>query len=165
MVGPIHRFLVDDHLRLSELLERATYRPGPIDPAPYAAFRGGLLKHIAMEEKVLLPFAQKKRGGEPLPIAAKLRLDHGALAALLVPTPTLGIIATIRTVLERHNPIEEGAGGLYEICEAFAGSEAKLLLNLLRAVPDVRVSPHSDGPKILEFTERAVERAGHRLEE
>jgi hypothetical protein len=37
-----------------------------------------------MEEKVLLPFAQKKRGGEPLPIAAKLRLDHGALAALLV---------------------------------------------------------------------------------
>jgi hypothetical protein len=41
-----------------------------------------------MEEKVLLPAAQKARGGEPLQIAAKLRLDHGALAALLVPTPT-----------------------------------------------------------------------------
>jgi hypothetical protein len=163
MVGPIHRFLADDHLRLSELLDRALCRPEQIDLTAHAEFRAGLLRHIAMEEKVLLSFAQKKRGGEPLPIAARLRLDHGALAALLVPTPTLGIIATIRTVLERHNPIEEGAGGLYEICEASAGSETKLLLNRLRAVPDVRVSPHSDGPKILEFTKRAVERAGYRL--
>jgi hypothetical protein len=165
MVGPIHRFLADDHLRLSKLLDRAICRPEQIDLAAYAEFRAGLLRHIAMEEKVLLPFAHKKRGGEPLPIAAELRLDHGALAALLVPRPTLGIIATIRTILERHNPIEEGAGGLYEICEASAGSEAMLLLNHLRSTPDVRVSPHSDGPKILEFTERAVERAGYQLEE
>lgn len=165
MVEPIQRFLVDDHLRLSELLDRATCRPEQIDLVAYAEFRAGLLRHIAMEEKVLLPFAQKKRGGEPLPIAARLRLDHGALAALLVPTPTFGIIATIRTILERHNPIEEGAGGLYEMCEASAGSETELLLNRLRSTPDVRVSPHSDGPKILEFTKRAVERAGYRLEE
>jgi hypothetical protein len=141
MVGPIHRFLVDDHLRLSELLDRAISWPEPIDLAAYAEFRAGLLRHIAMEEKVLLPFAQKKRGGEPLPIAAKLRLDHGALAALLVPTPTFRII------------------------EASAASEAELLLSRLRSTPDVRVSPHSDGPKILEFTKRAVQRAGYRLEE
>lgn len=139
--------------------------PEPIDLAAYAEFRAGLLRHIAMEEKVLLPFAQKKRGGEPLPIAAKLRLDHGALAALLVPTPTFRIIATIRTILEGHNPIEEGAGGLYEICQASAASETELLLSRLRSMPDVRVSPHSDGPKILEFTKHAVERAGYRLEE
>jgi hypothetical protein len=165
MEGPIHKFLVDDHLRLSELLDRAICRPEQIDLAVYAEFRAGLLRHIAMEEKVLLPFAQKKRGGEPLPIAAKLRLDHGALAALLVPTPTFRIIATIRTILEQHNSIEEGAGGLYEMCEASAGSEAELLLNRLRSTPDVRVSPHSDGPKILEFTKGVVERAGYRLEE
>jgi hypothetical protein len=165
MVGPIHSFLADDHLRLSELLDRAICRPEQIDLAAYAEFRAGLLRHIAMEEKVLLPFAQNKHGNKPLPIAARLRLDHGALAALFVPTPTVGIIATIRAILEQHNPIEEGAGGFYEMCEACAESEAELLLNRLRSTPDVRVSPHSDGPKIVEFTKSAVERAGYRLEE
>ena len=160
---PIHRFLVDDHLRLSELLDRATCRPEQIDFAAYTEFRAGLLRHIAMEEKILLPFAQKKRGGEPLPIAAKLRLDHGALAALLVPTPTFGIIATIRMILERHNPIEEEAGGLYETSEALAGSEAESLLDRLRSAPDVRVAPHSDGPLILQAITRALERAGYQF--
>ncbi|MGH7928460.1 MAG: hemerythrin domain-containing protein, partial [Candidatus Binatia bacterium] len=123
----IYRFLVDDHARLSELLDRASCRADQIDLAAYAAFRGGLLRHIGMEEKILLPFIQKKRGGDPLPIAAKLRLDHGALASLLVPTPTPGIIATLREVLEKHNPIEEGAGGLYEICQALVGAEEEAL--------------------------------------
>jgi len=41
-----------------------------------------------MEERILLPAAQRLRGGERLPIAARLRLDHGALAALLVPSAT-----------------------------------------------------------------------------
>jgi len=57
--------------------------------AAYAEFRAGLLKHIALEEKILLPAAQRLNGANPLPIAAKPRLNHGALAALLVPTPTL----------------------------------------------------------------------------
>src|SRR5262245_30922604 len=74
--------------RLDALLERAMSDPENIDDSAYAQFRAGLLKHIGMEEKVLLPAAQKLRGGEPLPVAPRLRLDHGALAALLVPSPT-----------------------------------------------------------------------------
>jgi hypothetical protein len=157
----IYRFLANDHIRLSALLDRATAREGQIDRAPYAAFRGGLLRHIGMEEKILLPFIQKKRGGEPLPIAAKLRLDHGALASLLVPTPTLGIIATLREILEKHNPIEEGAGGLYEICQSLAGSEEEPLLDQLQSAREVRVAPHAEGPFVIEAMRRAVERAGY----
>jgi hypothetical protein len=82
MMGPIARYLADDHARLEALLTR-----GATDPAAYADFRRGLLRHIGMEEEeILLPAAQRTRGGEPLPAAARLRLDHGALAAL-VPTP------------------------------------------------------------------------------
>jgi hypothetical protein len=95
MAGRIYRFLAGDHARLDGLLERAITEAGAIDRAAYAEFRAGLLKHIGMEEKILLPAAQRVRGGEPLTLAAKVRLDHGALAALLVPTPTPVIIAAL----------------------------------------------------------------------
>jgi hypothetical protein len=64
-----------------------------------------------MEEKILLPAAQRLRGGQPLSIATKPRLDHGAIASLLMPPPTAAVIATIRAVLKVHNTIEEGPGG------------------------------------------------------
>jgi hypothetical protein len=111
MPGKIYRHLADDHARLDGLLQRATMHSDAIETSAYAEFRAGLLKHIAMEEKILLPAAQLARRGQPLPIAAKLRLDHGALAALLVPAPTTSIIAAIRAVLSAHNQIEEGSGG------------------------------------------------------
>jgi len=59
MPGKIHCYLAGDHDRLDALLERAMSDPANIDAAAYAQFRAGLLKHIAMEEKVLLPAAQK----------------------------------------------------------------------------------------------------------
>ena len=87
-MGPLSGFFADDHRRLEALLDRAAAGPGPIDPELFEQFRAGLLRHIAMEEKILLPAVQRARGGTPLPIARQLRLDHGAIAALLVPTPT-----------------------------------------------------------------------------
>ena len=163
--GPVARLLADDHSRLDALLARATAHPGRIDTTAYAEFRSGLLKHIGMEEKILLPAAQRARGGEPLAIAAKLRLDHGALAALLVPTPTPVIIAAIRRILTPHNALEEGAGGVYEVCEQLAGVEADALLGRLRAAPEVPVHSHVDGERIMDATRRALQRAGYQLDE
>jgi hypothetical protein len=163
MSGPLYRFLADDHTRLDTLLKRAVARPGKIDRTAYAEFRAGLLKHISMEEKILLPTAQRLRGGEPLPIASKLQLDHGALAALLVPTPTPVLIAALRAILAAHNVLEEGPGGLYEICEQLAGAEVEALLARLRAAPDVPVAPHADGPTVMEAVRRALARAEYDL--
>jgi hypothetical protein len=161
MAGKIYRYLADDHTRLEELLERATSHPNKVEPSTYAEFRAGLLKHIAMEEKILLPAAQRLRGGKALHMAPKLRLDHGALAALLVPTPTPAIVAAIRTVLKSHNPIEEGPGGLYEESETLAGAQAEQIFAQLRAAPEVRVAPHMDTAKVLESTRRALAKAGY----
>lgn len=77
-----------------------------------------------MEEKILLPAIQRLRGSEPLPVAARLRLDHGALASLLMPMPTPAVITAIRAILAAHNQLEEGPGGLYETCDELAGQEA-----------------------------------------
>jgi Hemerythrin HHE cation binding domain len=161
MDGKIYHYLAADHARLDGLLQRATSHPDTIEPSAYAEFRAGLLKHIAMEEKILLPAAQRLRRGEPLPIASKLRLDHGALAALLVPTPTPEIVAAIRTILKAHNSIEEGSGGLYEQCETLAGAEVEQIFAQLRSAPEVRVAPHMDTAKVLESTRRALAKAGY----
>jgi hypothetical protein len=161
MAGKIHAYLADDHRRLDGLLERVISDSGTIDAAAYGQFRAGLLKHIAMEEKIILPAAQKQRGGAALPIAAKLRLDHGALTALLVPTPTAPVVAAIRAILKLHNPLEEDPGGMYDQCEELAGADAEQIVQQLRDARDVRVVPNVDGPHIIEAARRALTRAGY----
>lgn len=161
MTGPIYRFLADDHVRLDGLLRCAVADPAHIDRAAYAEFRAGLLKHIGMEEKILLPAAQRARGGQPLDIAAKLRLDHGAIAALLVPTPTPAIVAALRRILADHNVIEEDRGGLYDTCDEILAAEADKILARLRAAPEVPVHSHVDSPLVLSATRRALARAGY----
>ena len=148
MVGPIEMFLTADHVRIDELLTRADTGDGTIDGEAYAEFRQALLRHIAMEEKVLLPYARIKRGGVPLPTAPVLRKDHGEIAALLVPTPTPAICAELRSLLARHNPLEEGTEGLYSTCDALAGVEAEQVVDRLKSQPRVPMAPHYDGPLV-----------------
>lgn len=164
MAGPIYSFLADDHVRLEGLLRKAVDSPDEIDHKAYAEFCGGLLRHIAMEEKILLAAAQRARGGEPLPEAAKLRLDHGAIAALLVPNPTPAVVAAIRKVLAAHNPVEEGPGGVYEACDLLLRDRVDEILARLRSAPEVAVNPHVDGPHVTEAINRALARAGHAFE-
>ncbi len=161
--GKIYRYLADDHARLEDALRRATSRPDTIEPSAYAEFRAGLLRHIGMEEKILLPAARTARGGEPLPIASKLRLDHGALTALLVPTPTPAIVSAIRAILDAHNPLEERLDGVYDQCEQLVAAEADDLVKRLKAAPAVKVLPHVDNPFVIEAARRALKRAGYDL--
>ncbi|HET9296849.1 MAG TPA: hypothetical protein VFP18_08150 [Candidatus Binatia bacterium] len=105
-----------------------------------------------------------ERDGEPLAIAAKLRIQHGALAALLVPSPTRAIGAVLRAILKDHNPLEEGSGGVYEICERLAGSAAATMLAKLQSYAEIKLAPHNDGPLVMESTRRALARAGYNLE-
>lgn len=160
--GPVTRFLAEDHRRLEQLLQTAVASTDHVVQGVYDHFRAGLLRHIGIEEKILLPAAQRWNGG-PLSMAAKLRLDHGALAALLMPTPTTEIVGTIHRILEQHNLVEEGPDGLYEICDRLAGAETEQLMNRLRATPDVAVIPHSDTAAVLGAVHRALERAGYTL--
>jgi hypothetical protein len=162
---PVTDFLMEDHRRLDTLLQLAVDDAGHVDQGTYDQFRAGLLRHIGMEEKILLPAAQRLRGGEPLPIASKLRLDHGAIASLLMPPPTAAIIATIRAVLKVHNTIEEGSGGLYETCDELASSESAQILAKLQAAPELAVLPCSDSPAVMPAVQRALERAGYDFRE
>ena len=63
-----------------------------------------------MEEKIVLPAVEHLQGA-PLPVAAQLRLEHGAIVSLLVLIPTPQIVSVIRVVLEQHNTREEASDG------------------------------------------------------
>ncbi len=159
--GPITRFLAEDHRRLEQLLQTALMSVDHLAQGAYDRFRSGLLRHIGMEEKILLPAAQRWNEGKPLSIAVKLRLDHGAIAALLMPTPTAGVIAALNAILGEHNLIEEGPEGLYNMCDTWADPEIERLMAKLRAAPEVAVLPHSNTPAVLDAVRRAVKRAGY----
>lgn len=154
MAGAIHALLTADHDRLDALLGRLGSEP--LELAAYSELRAGLLRHIAMEEKVLFADARARRGGKPLPIVERLHADHAALASLLVPTPTLELLRSIRTILGEHNPLEEREHGLYEACEELAGDHVPELLARMHAIPAVRVSAHVDEPRIHEHIARML---------
>jgi hypothetical protein len=148
MGGRVYRFLTADHERLDALLGAAAADSSRINPEPYELFRAGLLRHIAMEEKVLMPDIRRLLG--PLPEVDQIRSDHAALAALLIPSPTHPIITTIRRVLDEHNPMEERPGGLYDAWERAAGEHVDECLARMLALPEVKVAPHANGPRVQE---------------
>lgn len=126
--------MASEHGLFDKLLARAAR--GSVDA--YLEFRQRLLRHIRIEERLLLPMAEKKRGGEPLPFADRLRLDHGALAALMMVSLSRGTFWALSAVLKPHNPLEENSGGVYDQCEALAGpgtSELLLQCEKTRPVP------------------------------
>src|SRR5438093_3669294 len=157
MAGSIYSYLANDHRRLEDTLQRATSPDGAIEPQAYSEFRAGLLRHIGMEEKILLPAAKAARGGKALSLAPKLRLDHGALAALLVLTPTNSIIAAIRSILAAHNPVEEGPDGVYEQREHVTTTETEQLLVRLQNAPEVKLAGHSHSPVAIESAHHALQ--------
>jgi hypothetical protein len=140
----IHEFLAADHRRLDALLANAS-----VDPVAYTEFRRGLLRHIAMEEKVLFPIARAQHRD----VVARLHADHAAIASLLVPPPTPALMGTLEGVLAEHNPIEDAPGGLYEICDQIGGDD---VIARMQAIPPVRASQHVDEPRIYEHIERML---------
>lgn len=154
---PILEFLAGDHARLDSLLATATAEGERIDLAAFGAFRAGLLRHIALEEKILIPAATAALGGEPPQLARRLRIEHGALAALLVPTPTSAIAGELRKILVPHNEAEEGPGGLYETCDSLlSGETADALLERMHSYPAVKVARYQDGPRVCRTAEEAL---------
>lgn len=144
----ITAYLSADHDRLHALLTTACAGPA-LDPTAFAAFRAGLLRHIAIEEQVLLPAARRAQGGEPLGRAHDLRIDHAALSSLLVPIPDHALVAELVGLLATHNLKEEGPLGIYAECERlWTAAESASLAQIAATRREVRVSPHHDGPGV-----------------
>ena len=153
-MADLHDFLSGDHARLDALL-RASLERG--DAEAYDAFRRGLLRHIAIEERVLFPLLRARRGTTELD--RQLHRDHAALAALLVPPPTHAELSQMASILEVHNELEEKDGGLYALVEELAASDFAALMAQVHAVPAVPVMPNVDTEVVRRSIERLVREA------
>jgi hypothetical protein len=81
-------------------------------------------------------------------------VDHGAIAALLVPTPTPAIVDDLLSVLVPHNRREEEAGGAYDASdEALGLEEAARVVAELEVFPEPPLKPYNDGPEVAKHIE------------
>lgn len=156
----LYNFFTEDHRRIEMVFNEATKDKDNVNLDRYHEFRIGLLTHIKMEEKILFVAAQKANGGEPLPLQAKLRLDHGALTSLLVCPPSPEVINVIEHIMEKHDILEEEQGGMYEACEKLTQNERQYILEMLERVTPVPVHPFNKAPYALDVAKRSVKRAG-----
>ncbi len=149
-------YVTADHTRLHELLDQAMSSPH-LDREAFATFRRGLLRHIAIEEKLLFPAVRQSRGGLPLDGAHELRIDHAALTSLLVPTPDQALCREILALLSTHDTKEETPGGVYDECARWlSGDQLILLGEQAAAFPEVRVVRHSNASNLYRTAEAAL---------
>jgi len=165
MNNVLYQFFTNDHRRLEKIFDVATEIESDIKEELYHQFRVGILKHIKMEEKILFPAAQKANGGVPIPLAAKLKLDHGAITSLMVVPPSPDVIKVIRYILELHDELEEKEGGMYAICEQLTENDTQAILAQLENATDVPVHPYNTAGYALSVAKRTLLRAGFDFDE
>lgn len=165
MNGTLYSFFINDHRRLESLLNKAVQTSEQINLSVYSEFRAGLLRHIGIEEKILMPMIKKNQNGVPYSSADALRLEHGALAALLVPSPNKKIIAALRAILHHHNEREECANCLYALCENLFKQQIDEVMNEILSYPPVPVAPHVNTTHAHEAARRALARAGYNFDQ
>jgi hypothetical protein len=164
-VTPLATHLALDHRDMEVLLERASGGgpDGAIDLEAFEEFRARLLRHIAIEEKILFPAARRAGAGPALlERLQRLRVEHAAITTLLVPTPDAALIDELRRALGPHDTVEEAPGGVYQECEALIGDGCDALLGQVLAYPEVKVARHVDGPGSVRTLAEALARAGIR---
>lgn len=152
----ISEYLHQDHIRLHGLLG-ATVAGPEIDLESFELFRGGLLRHIAIEENILLREVRLRLGDVAHPAAHWLRVEHSALTALMVPTPDRALVDEIRGLLAGHDRREGGADGVYANCVEILGTEvADELGERAAGYPEIRLMPHYDGPNVVRTAAEAL---------
>ncbi|MFZ1978391.1 MAG: hypothetical protein WAV76_10600 [Bacteroidota bacterium] len=120
-----------------------------------------MLKHIGLEEKILIPALHNSQESIAYPLAAPLRLEHGAIASLLVLPPSAIVKNVLLGILQHHNKREETEKGLYTDCDCLLPDAVETMMEKVYHYPDVPVMPYNDSQHALDAARRAVSRAGY----
>lgn len=153
MSGAITDLLMADHARIGALLARA-HRG---DAVAYEELRGALLRHIGLEEKILIRAIRERTGRAPA-VTGQLRLDHAALVAMLVPPPSAELLDRLRSLLAVHDPLEEGRDGLYAVADSVLADQPDVL-ERLKSAATPPLAAHFSGERAYAAIDALVARA------
>lgn len=126
MASPATRLLLSEHHEHQVKLATCLLPGGGVDLRRFDEFRHGLLRHIAIEEKLLMPALARALGASPL-FQNGLRKDHAGIAALCVPTPTREWVSDLKDLLAHHHRVEEAPSGFYALVDRHLGGDPHLL--------------------------------------
>ncbi|MEW5741657.1 MAG: hemerythrin domain-containing protein [Myxococcota bacterium] len=157
MPSPVTRLLAVEHAESQAKLD-ACVRSGEVDLKRFDEFRHNLLRHIAIEERVLMPALTKALGKAPL-FQNGLRKDHAGIAALCVPTPTREWLEDLKELLAHHQRVEEAPGGFYALLDQHVGGDPHLLEQVAR-FPRLSLPDFVRGPKVRDLLEEVLSLTG-----
>jgi len=161
MPNSLYQFLANDHDRIDKLFHHAVDGGIPIDSSAYDEFRKALLRHISIEEKIVYPAVLYFQKQKTDPVITQFRLEHNAIVVLLVPSPSRSIVATLSSILARHNSIEEQTDGVYEMLDRLPESVSGDLLEQFQNAPEVPILPTRPLSQVIDAVQRTVSRSGH----
>jgi hypothetical protein len=123
-----------------------------------------LLRHMGIEERLLFPLIEDANDGQLATAINELRIDHAALASLLVPTPDHVLAQEIAGLLELHNELEERSGGIYDQCLELLEDETaeEILFDAYESLP-VHTAKYFDGPGTVRTASAALDKARRAL--
>jgi hypothetical protein len=132
------RAMESDHRRIEESLSRALKGP-TLDEGCYREFREVLLRHIGIEERVLL--CGLKAARIDFAQAKAIHREHAAMGALLAAVPDTSLARELERLLVGHIDLEESPEGLFALCRS--GLSAQVLVVEAHAYPAVKPAPWS----------------------
>ncbi|MCZ7557363.1 MAG: hemerythrin domain-containing protein [Bacteroidia bacterium] len=152
--------LAAQHRRIEQLFLDASADPGSVNVPIYDEFRKTLLRHIAIEENIVLPLLRKHlRGGFPMEL--QLRMEHDALAALCVLPPTIEVLFSLHALLIRHDRLEEAHGTLYDLFDDCVRRETDNIPEQIATFRETATPRYINNPLAIEYARRAIARAGY----
>lgn len=145
MRGPIHAYMARDDERVGSELLRAEQN-GRVNRPAYERFRLGLLRHIALEFRVLIPLARRTPGGA-IPRLDRIFADHALFMSLVALPPTRDGILRLREQLAVHDLVKQRTGGLYDACDRLLATRSGEVIARLRAMPATLLSMTRGRPR------------------
>lgn len=140
--------LREQHRELSTAIRRCLGDDGSVEVALFDEFRHQLLRHISIEERIVMPAVIKAIGRAP-DDRNGLRKDHAGIAALCVPLPEREWVENLRDLLDEHYRVEEGPGGFLSRCdEVLVSTLNDRVLQDIDAHPRFKLAPFRKGPSV-----------------